>query len=116
MTDQQRPSTPIDAIADAWVDTLAEQVPTLATYIGRDHFNDRFGDLSPAGFEALADKARQTRAPWPPQNLSTTSTASPSSTCCGTLTWISNSTKPGGTCATSTSSPHRLKRSVLCSI
>lgn len=62
MTEQHRPSTPIDTIADAWVDTLAEQVPTVATYIGRDEYNDRFGDFSPAGFDALADKARATRA------------------------------------------------------
>ena len=39
MTDATRTPTPIDTIADAWVDTLAEQLPTLATYIGRSEDN-----------------------------------------------------------------------------
>lgn len=62
MTDAQRTRTPIDTIADAWVDTLAERVPTLATYIGRTEYNDRFGDYSPEGAEELADQARATKA------------------------------------------------------
>ncbi len=49
MTDASRTPTPIDTIADAWVDTLVELAPTLATYIGRTEDNDRFGDYSPAG-------------------------------------------------------------------
>lgn len=51
MTDAQRTPTPIDAIADGWVDTLAELSPGLATYIGRSEYNDRLDDLSPAGTE-----------------------------------------------------------------
>ncbi len=47
MTDASRTPTPIDTIADAWVDTLAEREPTLATYIGRFEHNGRFGDYSP---------------------------------------------------------------------
>lgn len=62
MTDAQRTPTPIDRIADAWVDTLAERVPTLATYIGRTEYNDRFGDYSPEGANELADQARATKA------------------------------------------------------
>ncbi|WP_341579061.1 DUF885 domain-containing protein [Microbacterium schleiferi] len=62
MTEAPRSATPIDAIADAWVDTLAERVPTLATYIGRSEHNARYGDYSPAGAEALADEARNTLA------------------------------------------------------
>ncbi|GAA2954504.1 DUF885 domain-containing protein [Microbacterium schleiferi] len=62
MTEAPRPATPIDAIADAWVDTLAERVPTLATYIGRSEHNARYGDYSPAGADALADEARTTLA------------------------------------------------------
>ncbi|WP_404432779.1 DUF885 domain-containing protein [Microbacterium lacus] len=58
MTDAPRTPTPIDTIADAWVDTLAELEPSLATYIGRFEYNDRFGDYSPAGQERLADEAR----------------------------------------------------------
>lgn len=60
MTHQPRSATPIDTIADTWVDTLAEQVPTLATYIGRSEHNTRYGDYSPTGADALADKARHT--------------------------------------------------------
>jgi uncharacterized protein (DUF885 family) len=62
MTDAQRTPTAIDTIADAWVDTLAERVPTLATYIGRTEYNDRFGDYSPEGANELADQARATKA------------------------------------------------------
>jgi uncharacterized protein (DUF885 family) len=62
MTDAQRTPTPIDTIADAWVDTLAEREPTLATYIGRFEHNGRFGDYSPEGAEALVGEARSTRA------------------------------------------------------
>ncbi|GAA5027618.1 DUF885 domain-containing protein [Microbacterium fluvii] len=62
MTDSARTPTPIDTIADAWVDTLAELEPTLATYIGRFEYNDRFGDTSPAGHDALAAAARATLA------------------------------------------------------
>ena len=62
MTDAQRTPTPIDTIADAWVDTLAEHDPTLATYIGRFEHNGRFGDYSPEGAEALRSDARATRS------------------------------------------------------
>lgn len=62
MTDETRTPTPIDTIADAWVDTLAELEPTLATYIGRSEFNDRFGDYSPAGQEHLIAEGRKTLA------------------------------------------------------
>lgn len=58
MTDSPRTPTPIDTIADAWVDTLAELEPSLATYIGRFEYNDRYGDYSPAGRDRLADEAR----------------------------------------------------------
>ncbi|SBS75034.1 DUF885 domain-containing protein [uncultured Microbacterium sp.] len=51
MTDAQRTPTPIDEIADGWVDTVAELSPGLATYIGRSEYNDRLDDLSPAGTE-----------------------------------------------------------------
>ncbi|GAA1950510.1 DUF885 domain-containing protein [Microbacterium deminutum] len=62
MTDATRTPTQIDTIADAWVDTLAELEPGLATYIGRFEYNDRFGDYSPAGHERLAEEARKTLA------------------------------------------------------
>ncbi len=62
MTDAPRTPTPIDTIADAWVDTLAELEPTLATYIGRTEYNDRFGDYGPDGAERLLDESRRTLA------------------------------------------------------
>ncbi|WP_137843631.1 DUF885 domain-containing protein [Microbacterium sp. 2FI] len=62
MTDATRTPTPIDTIADAWVDTLAELEPTLATYIGRSEYNDRFGDYSPEGQARLAEAGRATLA------------------------------------------------------
>jgi uncharacterized protein (DUF885 family) len=62
MTDASRTPTPIDTIADAWVDTLAEREPTLATYIGRFEHNGRFGDYSPEGAEALIGDACSTKA------------------------------------------------------
>ncbi len=55
MTDAQptpRTPTPIDAIAEGWVDEVAELVPTVATYIGRFEHNGRLEDLSPAGHKA----------------------------------------------------------------
>jgi uncharacterized protein (DUF885 family) len=61
MTDETR-STPIDKIADAWVDKLAELEPSLATYIGRTEYNDRYGDYSPAGRERLVEEGRKTLA------------------------------------------------------
>ncbi|MGN6218593.1 MAG: DUF885 domain-containing protein [Microbacterium sp.] len=62
MTDETRTPTQIDKIADAWVDTLAELEPTLATYIGRSEHNGRFGDYSPAGQERLAEEGRKALA------------------------------------------------------
>ncbi|KRA23507.1 hypothetical protein ASD65_03030 [Microbacterium sp. Root61] len=62
MTDASRTPSQVDTIADAWVDTLAELSPMLATYIGRSEYNDRFGDYSPAGAERLAEAARSTLA------------------------------------------------------
>lgn len=62
MTEPTRTPTQVDTIADAWVDTLAELEPSLATYIGRFEFNDRFGDYSPAGQQRLIDEARKTLA------------------------------------------------------
>lgn len=62
MTDAPRTPTAIDTIADEWVDTLAELNPSLATYIGRSEYNDRYGDYSPEGHERLIDAGRSTLA------------------------------------------------------
>lgn len=60
MTEAQRTPTPIDTIADAWVDTLAELSPGLATYIGRFEHNGRLDDYSPAGAARMLEAARAT--------------------------------------------------------
>lgn len=62
MSQAQRPATAIDALADSWVDTLARLEPTLGTYIGRNEFNDRYADLSPAGFDEYAAEIDRTLA------------------------------------------------------
>lgn len=60
MTSAPRTPSAIDAVADEWVDKIAVLAPTLGTYIGRDEVNDRFGDLSPAGHEEIAEATRST--------------------------------------------------------
>ena len=58
-----RTPTPIDAIAEKWVETLADLAPTLATYIGLDRGKlGEWEDFSPAGHEANAAAARAVRA------------------------------------------------------
>ncbi|WP_066038768.1 DUF885 domain-containing protein [Herbiconiux solani] len=49
--DSPRPQTPIDLVAERWVDTLVELEPVIGTYIGRTEVGGRFGDLSPEGHE-----------------------------------------------------------------
>lgn len=53
-----RQLTPIDTIAEAWVDTLVRHEPTVGTYIGRSDENHRLPDYSPEGADALADAER----------------------------------------------------------
>lgn len=60
MTEENRTQTQIDAIAESWVDTLAELSPTLGTYIGRMEHADQFDDFSPEGHARFADEARRT--------------------------------------------------------
>jgi uncharacterized protein (DUF885 family) len=55
----QRTPTPIDTIAEEWVDTLVEMDPTVGTYIGRTEGNGRFGDYSPTGHARHIDEARK---------------------------------------------------------
>jgi uncharacterized protein (DUF885 family) len=61
-TNPARTPTQIDAIAEAWVDTLVRLEPTLGTYIGRVEANSRFGDLSPAGHDLFLQEVRRTYA------------------------------------------------------
>ncbi|WP_102192111.1 DUF885 domain-containing protein [Microbacterium aurantiacum] len=60
MTSVPRIPSAIDSVADEWVDTIAVLSPTLGTYIGRTEAGDRFGDLSPAGLEEIAEATRTT--------------------------------------------------------
>ncbi len=55
----ERTSTPIDAIAEAWVETLIELDPGVAVWIGSSTPRlGEYGDNSPAGHETWADAAR----------------------------------------------------------
>lgn len=62
MTDAQRIASRIDQIAEAWVDEVAELLPTIATYIGRFEHNGRLEDLSPEGHEQRYAAAKRTLA------------------------------------------------------
>src|SRR5690349_15843797 len=53
-----RATTPIDAIAEAWVTTLVDLVPDVAIYIGVPGRTGEYGDLSPAGHDELAAATR----------------------------------------------------------
>ena len=53
MTD--RTPTPIDAIAEQWLDTYLEHVPEERVYLGRPGREGEYADYSPAGAEALND-------------------------------------------------------------
>lgn len=56
----ERAATPIDAVADAYVTTLAALNPFEATELGIPGHDHEVTDLSPAGHEARADAARAT--------------------------------------------------------
>ena len=56
--DNHRPSTPIDAIADAWVLTLARLDPIAATGMGISGYDHLWPDGSPAGHEETAEAVR----------------------------------------------------------
>src|ERR1700694_849251 len=60
MTDAaQRTPTPIDAIAEAWVDTELELFPEYHVYLGRPGREGEYADYSPAGAERAAEEARK---------------------------------------------------------
>lgn len=58
--EEPRQSTPIDAIAEQWVETLVQLKPEVGTYIGRTDVGDRYSDYSPAGHDAYIDAASRT--------------------------------------------------------
>ncbi|MFF1529768.1 DUF885 domain-containing protein [Cellulomonas sp. NPDC058312] len=56
----ERPATPIDAIADSYVATLATLDPMDATVLGIPGHDHEMTDFSPVGHDARADAARAT--------------------------------------------------------
>jgi uncharacterized protein (DUF885 family) len=57
-----RPQTPIDGIAERWVDELVDLDPTTATWIGREGRTGEYGDYSPAGHERHVEAVRRVLA------------------------------------------------------
>jgi uncharacterized protein (DUF885 family) len=57
-----RPQTPIDAVADAYTETLIRLNPSFATELGLPGHETEYQDFSPAGQEAFAAAARETLA------------------------------------------------------
>jgi uncharacterized protein (DUF885 family) len=61
-TPPRRPQTPIDGIAERWVDELVDLDPTTATWIGREGRTGEYGDYSPAGHERRVEAVRRVLA------------------------------------------------------
>ena len=57
-----RPQTPIDGIAERWVDEMIDLDPTVATWIGREGRTGEYGDYSPAGHERRVEAVRRVLA------------------------------------------------------
>jgi len=57
-----RPHTAIDAVADAFTDTLIRLNPSFATELGLPGHETEYQDFSPAGHEEFADAAREALA------------------------------------------------------
>lgn len=55
---ETRTPTRIDAIAEDWVQKLAELAPEVAIWIGIPGRHEEFGDLSPAGHEEMTQAAK----------------------------------------------------------
>jgi uncharacterized protein (DUF885 family) len=62
VTDATKPNSPIDQISERFLDAYVELVPTAATFMGIEGYDDRLPDYSPAGFAALAELNRRTIA------------------------------------------------------
>ncbi|MET4581334.1 uncharacterized protein (DUF885 family) [Conyzicola nivalis] len=59
---QARQSTPIDAIAEGWVDTELDLYPEFRVYLGREGREGEYADYSPAGTEAAIAETRRALA------------------------------------------------------
>src|SRR5690554_490150 len=53
-----RTPTRIDAIAEDWVQKMADLMPEVAIWIGIPGRHEEFGDLSPAGHEQYVSAAK----------------------------------------------------------
>ena len=58
MTVPARTPSPIDAVAEEWLDTYLEHVPEERVYLGRPGREGDYADYSPAGAEALNDATK----------------------------------------------------------
>ena len=110
MTASERTSTPIDTIAEAWVDTLADLSPILATYIGRFEHNGRFDDFSPEGAQRYAAAARATLTALEAADAVDEIDRVTKDDLGGELA-RPRAPRAARTCGTSTSSPHPRRRS-----
>ncbi len=62
MTDAERTPTPIDAIAEEWVDTQLDLFPEWRVYVGRPGREGEYADYSPAGAEQAVAEFRKALA------------------------------------------------------
>ncbi|WP_394768764.1 DUF885 domain-containing protein [Lacisediminihabitans sp.] len=61
-THEVRTPTPIDAIAEAWVDTELDLFPEYRVYLGREGREGEYADYSPAGAERVIAEVKKTLA------------------------------------------------------
>jgi uncharacterized protein (DUF885 family) len=59
---EARPTTPIDAIAETWVDTELDLFPEYRVYLGRAGHEGEYADYSPEGAERVISEVRKTLA------------------------------------------------------
>jgi uncharacterized protein (DUF885 family) len=59
VTDATTPNSPIDQVADRFLEAYVELSPTAATYMGIQGHDHELPDYSPAGFEALLELNRR---------------------------------------------------------
>jgi len=57
---EKRDATPIDTIAEEWVDTQLELYPEFHVWLGRPGREGEYGDYSPAGAETAIAKVKET--------------------------------------------------------
>src|SRR5947209_10075307 len=60
--DQKREPTPVDTIAEEWVDTQLELYPEFHVWLGRPGREGEYADYSPAGAQTAVGKVKETLA------------------------------------------------------